>query len=264
MGVLNGLDNELTLAYRLVNDLLPLVDAYGQMTDSALNYKDAAYRLGYIANSQAGYIQELEKTVNMLIPFVEISNIWANDSFQHEQVLLTVLDCLQNPSFLAYWAFKVWSNQQLTIEDIQYLGNNFQELLAPYAQAENQQNPNQQPVQIQQVPLPQLQGSGVPYGFQQNDQVTIAPPNNNYLQQLQPQVQSVQQFVPTQPQVNFQQAQIQQAPVQFQQPQQNISISTPSPTSYNSNTANPLQQVLMAMRNQGVSGLVNARKAGVI
>lgn len=219
MGVLNGLDKELTAAYKLVNDLLPLVDAYGQMTQSALDYKDAAYRLGYVANSQAGYIQELEKTVNMLIPFVDIANIWARDSFQHEQVLLTVLDCLQNPSFLAYWAFKVWSNQRLTIEDIQYLGANFQDLLAPYAQAEVQQRYIQQ-APLNQVPAPQLQGSGIPYGFTQQN---ISIPMN-----------------------------------------QNVSISTPSPTNYTANTANPLQQVLMAMRNQGVSGLVNARKAGVI
>ena len=254
MGVLNGLDRELTAAYKLINDLLPLVDGYGQMTQSALDYKDAAYRLGYVANSQAGYIQELEKTVNMLIPFVDIANIWARDSFQHEQVLLTVLDCLQNPSFLAYWAFKVWSNQRLTIEDIQYLGANFQELLAPYAQAENQQ-----PVQIQQISRPQLQGSGVPYGFtQQNPELNIAPPSNNYLQQLQP--QPVQQFS----QAQQTQLQPQQTAIQFQPFQQSISISTPSPTSYNSNTVNPLQQVLMAMRSQGVNGLVNARKAGVI
>ena len=224
MDVLNGLDKELTAAYKLINDLLPLVDGYGQMTQSALNYKDAAYRLGYVVNSQVSYIQELEKTVNMLVPFVDIANIWANDSFQHEQVLISLLSCLQDPAFLAYWAFKVWSNQQLTVDDIRYLGANFQDLLAPYAQAEIQQNQNQQPVQIQQMPRPQLQGSGVPYGFAQQKQTAI----------------------------------------QFQPFQQSISISTPSPTSYNSNTANPLQQVLMAMRSQGVSGLVNARKAGVI
>ena len=242
----------MTAAYKLINDLLPLVDAYGQMTQSALNYKDAAYRLGYIANSQAGYINKLEKTVNMLIPFVDIANIWAIDSFQHEQVLLTVLDCLNNPAFLAYWAFKVWSNQQLTIEDIQYLGANFQDLLAPYTQIENQRLK-----QIEQSPLPQLQGSGIPYGFaQQNPQLNIALPNNNYLQQLQP--QPIQQFGQIQQTPQFQP---QQPSIQFQSSQ---SISTPSPTSYSTNTANPLQQVLMAMRSQGVSGLVNARKAGVI
>lgn len=237
--------------------MLPLVDGYGQMTDSALNYKDAAYRLGYVANSQANYINELEKTVSMLIPFVDVANIWARDSFQHEQVLLTVLDCLQNPAFLAYWAFKVWSNQQLNIEDIQYLGANFQELLAPYVQQENQLKP------VQQVPVQQLQGSGIPYGFnpQQNgssEPLTIAPPTQKYLQQFQSQVQQ-SQFQNQTPQF-----QLQQPTIQFQPQQQNISIPTPSPTSYTVNNANPLQQVLLAMRNQGVAGLVNARKAGVI
>jgi len=192
------------------------------MTNSALNYKDAAYRLGFVTNSQANYIRELEKTVTMLIPFVDIANIWARDSFQHEQVLLTVLDCLQNPAFLAYWAFKVWSNQQLSIEDIQYLGANFQDLLSPYVRQENQQR------YVQQIPQ-QLQGSGVPYGMIQQIPMNQNPAFAN----------------------NFR--------------PQNISISTPSPTSYNTvNNANPLQQVLMAMRSQGVSGLVNARKAGVI
>lgn len=236
--------------------MLPLVDGYGQMTQSALDYKDAAYRLGYVANSQAGYIRELEKTVSMLIPFVDVANIWATDSFQHEQVLLTVLDCLQNPAFLAYWAFKVWSNQQLNIEDIQYLGANFQDLLAPYAAP--------QPVQIQQVPVQQLQGSGIPYGFnpQQNGSsvpLSIAPPTQRYLQQFQSQIQQ-SQFQNQPPQF-----QPQQPTIQFQPQQQNISISTPSPTSYNTaNNVNPLQQVLMAMRSKGVSGLVDARKAGVI
>lgn len=190
------------MAYKLITDLLPVIDAYADMTQTALDYKDAANKLGFVVQSQTNYINQLEQTVNMLVPFVDIANIWANDSFQHEQVLISLLSCLQDPAFLAYWAFKVWSNQQLTVDDITYLGANFQDLLAPYGTQNT-------------TPVAQR---GVPYGY---NPVTVSVPSQT--------------------------------------------IPTPTPTNYSSgNTDNPLLKVLTAMRTQGVNGLVNARKAGVI
>lgn len=214
------------MAYKLITDLLPVVDAYADMTQTALDYKDAANKLGFVAQSQTNYINQLERTVKMLVPFVDAANIWALDSFQHEQVLksvlpfvdaaniwaldsrqheqvlISLLSCLQDPAFLAYWAFRVWSNQQLTLEDIQYLGANFQDLLAPY---------------IPQNTTPVAQ-RGVPYGY---SPVTVSVPAQT--------------------------------------------IPTPTPANYSSgNIGNPLLTVLNAMRTQGVNGLVNARKAGVI
>lgn len=216
------------MAYKLITDLLPVIDAYADMTQTALDYKDAANKLGFVVQSQTNYINQLEQTVKMLVPFVDAANIWALDSFQHEQVLksvlpfvdaaniwaldsrqheqvlISLLSCLQDPAFLAYWAFKVWSNQELTVDDIRYLGANFQDLLAPYSG--NQQNT---------TPVAQR---GIPYGY---SPVTVPVPSQT--------------------------------------------IPTPTPTNYSSgNTDNPLLKVLTAMRTQGVNGLVNARKAGVI
>jgi hypothetical protein len=69
-------------------------------------------------------------------------------------------------------------------------------------------------------------------------------PQNNFV----PRPQNFNGFVP------------QQATLPF--PQQ--SINTPVPTSYSGNNLSPIQAILTAYRTQGVNGITNARKAGMI
>jgi hypothetical protein len=69
-------------------------------------------------------------------------------------------------------------------------------------------------------------------------------PQNNFV----PRPQGFNGFVP------------QQATLPF--PQQ--SINTPVPTSYSGNNVSPIQAILTAYRTQGVNGITNARKAGMI
>ena len=199
--------------------MIPLVTFYGQANQELINYEQTTKELIYAISSLLDYINKCEQTIANLVPFVGAANVWAVDSFQHEEVLKTLLACLQDPAFLAYWAFNVWSQTNLSLEDIQYLGENFKDLLAPYT--------NQQQQLVPQVPQ-----QGLP------------------LQQ-----QTIQQL-PSQSRMSNPREMVQM---------QSQSIATPAPVSYSTGVENnPLQQVLQAMRQNGVTGLVNARKAGVI
>lgn len=56
-------------------------------------------------------IEQLDRTVAGLIPFVQVAQTWAQDALAHEQVLNNVLELFSDPEFLVYHAFQVWNDR---------------------------------------------------------------------------------------------------------------------------------------------------------
>lgn len=54
-------------------------------------------------------IEWMDKAIASMMPFLEISQIWANDAIAHEQVLDNICYQFSDPEFLVFWAFTTWN-----------------------------------------------------------------------------------------------------------------------------------------------------------
>jgi hypothetical protein len=127
---LNALDQEIGMAYSVIGNLVHTLE-----TNLLLNRE----------------IEQQDQLIGNLLPFVQVASIWANDALMHEQVLENVCALLTDPGFLVYWAFKTWSNVNLTEFDIDTISEQFLGLL----QSKGKMLPPSQPF----VPFPPVPGN---------------------------------------------------------------------------------------------------------
>lgn len=173
----------------------------------AIAERDQAYRvidaLMPFLQVNAALNQEIEmqeRAIASLTPFVQVAAIWAQDALAHEEVLNNVVGLMHEPEFLVYWSASVWGdriqhNGQAALE---WISDEYLNLLNVYEQKYMAANNGQHsPMWYRMQPKTVNPVMGSP------DSQTYAP-------------------VPPQ----FQQPPI--APIQYQQPQQQLA-SPPMP-----------------------------------
>lgn len=137
---MQALDQEIGMAYNVIGNLVHMMEA-NLLLNREIEMQDAA--------------------IQNLMPFVEVANIWANDALMHEQVLENVCTLLTDPGFLAYWAFKAWKGVNLTEFDLNFISEQFLDLLqakGSYAPPANSFLPGPAP-NSSQIPFPPVPGS---------------------------------------------------------------------------------------------------------
>lgn len=185
------------------------VQVFAQGFQAAIEERNAAFNL---INALLPFVQvnqilnqenlDLHKTVSMMSPFVQAAQIWMNDAIAHEQVLNNVVDLMNSPDFLVYWANQVWRdriqhNGQAALE---WISDEYLNLLNTYEQKFMMANNGQHSpmwYRMQPKTVTPVQGSvdsqnyQQPFDFAQGKQL---PP------QFQPQYQQpVQQYAPMPP-----------------------------------------------------------------
>lgn len=131
---INALDQEIGMAIAIIGNLV-----HGLETNLLLNQE----------------IEQQDKLISTLLPFVQVAQIWAQDALMHEQALENVCQLLTSPGFLAYWAFKAWDSVALTDFDLDTISEQFLRLLASKGKGIPPQNRFPQPP----VPFPPIPGS---------------------------------------------------------------------------------------------------------
>lgn len=171
---------ERNAAFNLINTLLPFVQV-----NQILNQENL----------------DLHKTVGMMSPFVQAAQIWMSDAIAHEQVLSNVVDLMNSPDFLAYWANQVWRdriqhNGQAALE---WISDEYLNLLNTYEQKFMMANNGQHSpmwYRMQPKTVTPVQGSVDSQNYQQQ----LPPQFQQPVQQYPPQYQQpVQQYAPMPP-----------------------------------------------------------------
>jgi hypothetical protein len=109
----SALNVEAEQAYQVINNLIPFMA---------------------IAPIQQEYILELERTLGMLVPFVQAANIWAGDINAYQQTLDSICYVMSDPEYLVYWAFLTW-NRAIQPDGggaLEWISDEFMKLLDTY------------------------------------------------------------------------------------------------------------------------------------
>lgn len=136
-------------------------------------------------------IEALDRMVQALTPFMQVAQIWASEAIAHEQVLNNVLGLMNDPEFLVYHAFNVWSdriqhNGQAALE---WVGDEFLNLLNTYEQRYVAVNGRHSPIWERMQP----KNVNPVMGSVDSQNYASVPP------QFQPQFQPQSQFQPPAP-----------------------------------------------------------------
>jgi hypothetical protein len=185
------------------------VQVLAQGFQAAIAERDAAYRVvdslvpfmqvNALLNQE---IEAMDQAIASLTPFVQVAAIWAQDAIAHEQVLNNVVELMNSPDFLVYWANQVWRdriqhNGQAALE---WISDEYLNLLNSYEQKFMAVNNGQHsPIWYRMQPktVNPVMGSVDSENYRQQ----MPPQFQQPVQQYQPQYQqpSQQQYAPMPP-----------------------------------------------------------------
>jgi hypothetical protein len=184
------------------------IQVLAQGFQAAITERDAAYRVvdslmpfmqvNALLNQE---IEEMDKAIASLTPFVQVAAIWAQDALAHEQVLNNVVDLMNSPDFLVYWANRVWSdriqhNGQAALE---WISDEYLNLLNTYEQKFMMTNNGQHSpmwYRMQPKTVNSVMGSVDSENYRQDIPVAFQQPPQQYAPQYQ---QPPQQYAPMPP-----------------------------------------------------------------
>lgn len=160
------------------------VQVLAQGLQAAIQERDMAFKiiesvLPFIQVNQLlnQEINELDRTVAGLIPFVRVAQIWMQDALAHEQVLNNVLSLIQDPEFLVYHAFNVWSDriQHNGQGALEWISDEYLNLIDAYERKYIAVNGQHSPMwqRMQPATIAPVMGSPIP---QQQYQAPPMPP----------------------------------------------------------------------------------------
>lgn len=56
-------------------------------------------------------IEQMDRAIAAMAPFVQAANTWMNDALAHEQVLDNICYLMSDPDFLVFWTSRVWGDR---------------------------------------------------------------------------------------------------------------------------------------------------------